>query len=237
MLLFNSLSAAVYSSCAFALAALVRLLFSTVFLSLLVSSLWMVSKDIHSLCCVFFLPRTSSHVSCQSFLQCSHCVLMSISSSSISCHSGWNLLERLIWKATCVSLFLSSPTLYLVCVLLVLVNLLRQSLTVVTRRWWSAPLITCTSHHDLLNLRLMQMWSIWFSVTWFGDIHVALWMRLCGKMLPPITSWFRVHRSGKCPPFSFIFSSLCVPITCIVHSDLGVEIAHQYGYVLCSSSV
>ena len=54
-----------------------------------------------------------------------------------------------------------------------LVNLLRRSLTVVIRRWWSedtsAPLITRTSHHDLLNLRLMHMWSIWFSVTWFGD--------------------------------------------------------------------
>ena len=148
MLLFTSLSTAVYSSCALALAALVRLLFSTVFLSLLVSSLWMVSAEIHSLCWVFFLPRTSSHVSCQSFLQCSHCVSMSVSSSSISSCSGWNLLERLIWKAACVSLSLSSPTLYFVHVLLAVVNLLRWSLTVVIRRWWSddtsAPLITCT---------------------------------------------------------------------------------------------
>ena len=119
MLLFSSLSTAVYSSCAFALAALVRLLFGTVFLSLLVSSLWMVSAEIHSLCCVFFLPRTSSHVSCQSFLQCSHCVSMSVASSSISSCSTWNLL------AACMSLFLSSPTLHLVHVLLALVNLLR----------------------------------------------------------------------------------------------------------------
>ena len=52
MLFFTSLSAAVYSSCAFALATLVWLLFSTVFLSLLVSSLWMVSAEIHSLCCL-----------------------------------------------------------------------------------------------------------------------------------------------------------------------------------------
>ena len=102
MLLFTSLSTAVYSSCALALTALVRLLFSTVFLSLLVSSLWMVSAEIHSLWWVFFLPRTSSHVSCQSFLQCSHCVSMSVLLSSISSCSGWNLLKRLIWKAACV---------------------------------------------------------------------------------------------------------------------------------------
>ena len=69
-----------------------------------------------------------------------------------------------------------------------------------------------SSCHDLLNLRLMHMWSIWFSVTWFGDIHVALWMRLCGKMLPPITSWFRAHRSAKRSPFSFICPSPCVPM-------------------------
>ena len=132
----------------------------------------MVLAEIHSLCCVFFLPRTSSHVSCQSFLQCSHCVSMSFSSSSVSSCSGWNLLERLIWKAACVSLSLSSPTLYFVRVLLALVNLLRRSLTVVIRRWWSddtsAPLITPTSRHDVLNLQLMHMWSIWFSVTWCG---------------------------------------------------------------------
>ena len=216
MFLFTSLSTAVYSSCALALAALVRLLFSTVFLSLLVSSLWMVSAEIHSLCWVFFLPRTSSHVSCQSFLQCSHCVSMSVSLSSVSSCSGWNLLERLIWKAACVSLSLSSPTLYFVRVLLAVVNLLRRSFTVIIRRWWSddtsAPLITRTSCHDLLNLRLMHMWSIWFSVTWFGDIHVAVWMHLCGKMLPPITSWFRVHRSAKRSPFSFICPSPCVPM-------------------------
>ena len=160
MLLFTSLSTAVYSSCALALAALARLLFSTVFLSLLVSSLWMVSAEIHSLFWVF-LPRTSSHVSCQSFLQCSHCVSMSVSLSSISSCSGWNLLERLIWKAACVSLSLSSPTLHFVRVLLVVVNLLRRSFTVVIRRWWpddtSAPLITRTSCHDLLNLWLMHM--------------------------------------------------------------------------------
>ena len=54
---------------------------------------------------------------------------------------------------------------------------MRWSVTVVIRRWWfddtSAPLITRTSCHDLLNLWLMHMWSIWFSVTWFGDMHVA----------------------------------------------------------------
>ena len=135
---------------------------------------------------------------------------------SVSSCSGWNLLVWLIWKAAYVSLFLSSPTLYLVRVLMALVNLLRRSLTVVIRMRWSgdtsAPVITCTSCHDHLNLWLMHMWSIWFSVMWFGNIHVALWMRLCGKMLPHITSWFRAHRSAKCSPFSFICPSPCVPM-------------------------
>ena len=148
------------------------------------------------------------------------------------------------WKAACVSLFLSSPTLYFVRVLLTLVNLSRRSLSVVIRRWWSedtsAPFITRTSRHDLLNFRIMHMWSIWFSATWFGDIYVALWMRLCGKMLPPVTSWRRAHRSAKRSPFSFICPSPMCPhdvlAARVVHSDLGVEISHQYGYVLCSSS-
>ena len=154
-------------------------------------------------------------MSCQSFLQCSHCVSMSILPSSISSCSSWNLLERLIWKAACVSLFLSSPTLYFV-LLLAYMNLLRQSLTVVIRRWrskdTSASLITHTSCQDLLNLQLVHRWSIWFSVTRFGDIHMDLWMRLCGKMLSPITSWFRAHRSAKRLPFSFICPSPCVPM-------------------------
>ena len=215
MLLFTSLSTAVYSSCALALAALVQLLFSTV------SSLSLFPAC--GLCRQRSIPCAGSsscqgplHMSCQSFLQCSHCVSMSVSLSSISSCSSWNLLERLIWKAACVSLSLSSPTLYFVRVLLAVVNLLRWSFTVVIRRWWSddtsAPLITRTSCHDLLNLWLMHMWSIWFSVTWFGDIHVALWMRSCGKMLPPITSWFWAHRSAKRYPFSFICPSPCVPM-------------------------
>ena len=241
---FTSLSTAVYSSCALALASLVRLLFSTVFLSLLVSSLWMVSAEIHSLCWVF-LPRTSSRVSCQSFLQCSQCVSMSVSLSSISSCSGWNLLERLIWKAACVSLSLSSPTLYFVRVLLAVVNLLERSLTVVIRRWWSddtsAPLVTRTSCHDLLNLRLMHMWSIWFSVTWFGDIHVALWMRLLWE---DAASYHQLVQGAQVCKALTIFihlsQSMCphdVLVARVVHSNLGVEISHQYGYVLCSSSV
>ena len=150
----------------------------------------MVSAEIQSLCWVFFLPRHSSHVSCQIFLLCSQCVLMSVSGSIRSC-SSWYLLERLMLNAACVSLFLSSPTWYFVRVFLMLVTLFSRNLNAVGRGWWSddtsAPLITRTSLHDLLNLWLMQMRSIWSSVTWSVDLHVDLWMRLCGKMLPPIT--------------------------------------------------
>ena len=99
MLLFTSLSATVYSACAFDLAVLVRLVFSADFLSFLVCNLCMVSAEIHSLCWAFFLPRSSSHVSCQRFLLSSHCASRSVSLSSISPGSSWNLLERLIWNA------------------------------------------------------------------------------------------------------------------------------------------
>ena len=162
MLLFTSPSTVLYSICAFALAALVRLAFKSVFLYFLASSFWMVSAEIHSLCWVAFLPRTSSHVLCQSFLLSSHCVSMSASLPSVSSCSSWNLLKRLIWNAVRVSLFLSSPTLYLVRVLFALAYLFFScGLIVVIIRWWSddmsAPLITHTSHYDLLNLLLMQM--------------------------------------------------------------------------------
>ena len=172
---------------------------------------------------------------------------MSVSPSTNSSSSGWNLrvVERLIWKAACVSLFLRNPTLYLVRMVLALVNLLRRGLTVVISKWWSdetsALLTARTSRHDLPNSRLMHMWSLWFSVACFGNIHVALWMRLCGKMPPPITSWFRAHMSTKRSPFSYICPSPGVPhdvlVACVVHFDLGVEIAHRYGYVLYFSSV
>ena len=95
MLLFTSPSAVLYSICAFALAALVRLVFRSVFLFFLAFSFWMVSGKIHSLCWVALLPRTSSHVLCQSFLLSSHCVSMSVSLPSVSSCSSWNLLERL----------------------------------------------------------------------------------------------------------------------------------------------
>ena len=135
MLLFTSLSAAVYSASAFDLVALVWLVFSAVFLSFLVSNLWMVSAEIHSLCLAFFLPRTSSHASRQSFLLSSHCVSRSVSLSSISPCSRWSLSELLIWNAFFVSLFLSRPKFYLVRVLLLAsVYFFSRSLTAVTTR-------------------------------------------------------------------------------------------------------
>ena len=177
----------------------------------------MVFEEIHSLCWFFFFPRTSSHVSSQSVMLCSHCVSMLVSLSSINSCRGWNRLERLILKSVYVYLLLSSPSLnFFRALLLILVYLLSRSLTAVTSRWLSeetsAPLITRTSRHDLLNFWLIQMWSIWFSVTWSGDLQVTLWMRLCEKMLPPTTSWFIAHKSANLSPFSFICPSLFVPM-------------------------
>lgn len=48
-----------------------------------------------------------------------------------------------------------------------------------TRKWSdaaSALLIALTSNSDLINLALIQMWSIWFSVRWSGDTFVVLWI-------------------------------------------------------------
>ena len=207
-----------------------------------------MSAEIHSFCWVFFLPRTSSHVSCQSFLQCSHCVSMSVSSSSVSSCSSLNLLERLIWKAACLSLFLSSPTLYHVSVLLALVNLLRRSLVVVIRRWWSddtlAPLISCTSPHDFLNLWLMHMWLIWFSMTRVDVVRRYPCGLLDALLWEDAASYHQLIQGAQvCKALTtFIHQpdSMCphdVLVACVVQSNLGIEISHQYGYVLCSSSV
>lgn len=77
------------------------------------------------------------------------------------------------------------------------------------RRWWSesisAPLLTLTSRRTLLN-------SVWFSTWWSGDILVALWICLCGKRLPPITSSLRAQKLAKRSQFSFICPSPSVPI-------------------------
>jgi hypothetical protein len=94
--------------------------------------------------------------------------------------------------------------------------LLSRSLTVVTRRKWSketsAPFIARTSRYDLLDFWLVQVQSIWFTMTWSGDLQVTLRMQLCGKMFPPITMWFRVHMCAKLSPFLFIYPNPWVPM-------------------------
>ena len=57
-------------------------------------------------------------------------------------------------------------------------------LSTVHTRWWSLPipayLYTLGSFADFLNRLLIITWSIWFMLfTW--EIHVTLWMVLCGK--------------------------------------------------------
>ena len=124
-------------------------------------------------------------------------------------------------------------------------NLLRRSLTVVIRRWWSddtsAPIITRTPRHDLLNLWLIFfffffffLWSIWFYVAWFGDIHVwedaASYHQLVqGAQVCKALTIF-IHLSQSMCPHDVLVAR-------VVHSDLGVEISHRYGHVLCCSSV
>ena len=71
-----------------------------------------------------------------------------------------------------MSLFFSSPTLYLVRALVVELYFFSRSITVIVSRWWSddtpAPRITRMSKHDRLNFPLIHMSSIWFFLTGSG---------------------------------------------------------------------
>jgi hypothetical protein len=79
---YLSFSCSVYVQCSF----------------LIFSFLMTVSEEVHSLCWVLFFPRTSSRISSQCFMLCFHCVLMSVSLSSVSSCSGWKRLGRLILR-------------------------------------------------------------------------------------------------------------------------------------------
>lgn len=82
-------------------------------------------------------------------------------------------------------------------------------------------LLEADSNFYLPNFLFMQMWSIWFSVTWSGDLHVALWICLWGKMLPPIANWLKEHRSANLSPFSFIQLDPWVPfLPCFIDDSL-----------------
>lgn len=77
----------------------------------------------------------------------------------------------------------------------------------IKRRWsddTSAPLITY--RHGLLSWQLLQMTVVNRS----GDLHMPLGICLYGKMLPPITIWFRPLRSAKRSPFLSICPRQCI---------------------------
>lgn len=167
-----------------------------------------MSADILSLCWVCLLPRTSLHVPRHILLICCPLFGMLVSVfSSWSCN-GWNLLDRLMWNAILTSSVLRRLTLYFFILFVMLLNFLRRSLTAVVSRWWSDGLsairITLTSFHALRNLLFMQMWSIWFSVTWSGNLQLTLLIRWWGKMLPPITSWLRQQLSQHSRSYGLI---------------------------------
>ena len=70
-----------------------------------------------------------------------------------------------------------------------------------TKRWWSelmsARLFPLTSRSTLLHLLVIDMWSIRFSDSKRGEIHVALYVGLCGNRVPPIISSLRVLKSAN----------------------------------------
>ena len=201
-LFFTAVFATVYCSWAAAIVDRVLLLFRTAFFYFLPCNLLIVSTEIKSLCCVFFFPITSSHVLVRVFFIHSQCGFTSmVSSSRRSCNASYCLsgIPHYI-------LFYSSAF-----------QLLSFNFSFVSTRWWSeaasAPLSTLTYCIDILLVWLMQIWSIWFSVRWSGDTHVALWILLCGNTLPPIINLVNGQRSANISPFSFISPIPCVPMT------------------------
>ncbi|KAK2190215.1 hypothetical protein NP493_87g11017 [Ridgeia piscesae] len=117
-LFLTALFASVYSSCAVAFAALVRLLLIARFFSFLTCTLLRVSAEIQSFCWYFFFPRTSLHVLVHISLICCHCVSMSMfPSSRRSCRASY-LFLTVSRKVSVVTLSFRKSTLYCVLVLL-----------------------------------------------------------------------------------------------------------------------
>ena len=115
-LFLTALFAFVYTSCAVAFAALVRLLLIAPFFSFLTYTLLTVSTEIQSVCWYFFFPRTSLHVLVHISLICCHCVSMSMfPSSRRSCRASY-LLLIVSRKVSVVTLSFRKSTLYCVLV-------------------------------------------------------------------------------------------------------------------------
>ncbi|KAK2181500.1 hypothetical protein NP493_394g01015 [Ridgeia piscesae] len=163
-LFLTALFASVYSSCAVAFAALVRLLLIALFFSFLTCTLLRVSAEIQSFCWYFFFPRTSLHVLIHISLICCHCVSRSMFPSSRRSCSASYLFLTVSRKVSVVSLSFRKSTLYCVLVLLLTSLFFSFIFILASTRWWSeaasAPLCTLTSCIDLLNFRPMQIWSI-----------------------------------------------------------------------------
>ncbi|KAK2173967.1 hypothetical protein NP493_840g01043 [Ridgeia piscesae] len=159
--LLLTLFASVYSSCAVAFAALVRLLLIASFFSFLTCTLLRVSAEIQSFCWYFFFPRTSLHVLVHISLICCHCVSMSMfPSSRRSCMASY-LFLTVTRKVSVVTLSFRKSTMYCVLVLLLTSLFFSFIFILATTRWWSeaasAPLCTLTPCIDLLNFRPMQI--------------------------------------------------------------------------------
>ena len=218
MLLFTCLFASVYSACALAFSALVRLILIAAFLFLLSSILSSVPTVIHSLWWCFFWPRTSWHVETIASLIPFQLLSMVVPSPLSRSWKAWNLLLRAMLNSLSLSASRRKAVLNFCDVVRAIVQcFLSFSFILATSKWWSdaisAPLLVLTSSIVLLNFLLMQIWSIWFCVVWSGEIQVALCMFLCGNMVPPMTSLLKAHRFANLSPFSFLSPSPCCPMT------------------------
>jgi len=60
---------------------------------------------------------------------------------------------------------------------------LNFTLQFIFSKLWSGPLRSLMSVIALLNLLLMKIWSVWFTVLPSAEYHVSLWISLCGNVV------------------------------------------------------
>ena len=201
-LCLTSLWALLYSAWAVAFSFLVLLQLVAHFFYFLSCTFLRVSGLIHSFCVYDFLPWVSSHVLfIMSFIWLHWSSILPCSSSI------WNLFDSVMLNWSFVALSFRKLTLYFTLGFF-MVNIFLNVIRIFpTSKWWSdaasAHLLTQTSWSDILNFLLMQKWSIWFSVMWSGDTHVALCMRLCAKILPPMTNLLLAQSSANLSPWCY----------------------------------
>ena len=249
MLLFTSLSTDVHSPCAVALDALVRLLFSTVFLSLSLFATcgWCWQRSIPcavSSSCQGPLHMCRARASCSvlTVLSCPSHRLLSALVAAGTCWKGWSgklLVCPCFWAAQHCTL---SVCCWRWCISRGEVLLLsgeggglmtRQHLSSLIPPSHPCPKLISWCPELAANAYVVDL--VPRDVVWrypCGLKDALVWEDAASyHQLVQVAQVFKaltifIHLSQSMSPHKVL-------VTRVVHSDLGVEISHQYGYVLC----